>query len=267
MLNILGVVFTSKNKNVKSIAFLLGFCSSSKGVSSLNFSLLHFPTLSLHPTHWLMFFPFPEIVSFSTLRPSRHAFQCCLLAFPSSFLCQVSQVLVQMSARSAHTWSSVRSNFINQKAAFCCPYSHPSFKKISLVLLPPSLFYFPMYFCLTKSLVIFFMLLFLAFKTSFFLPVLHLLPLNSFATRLSSMLLVPTTSTLQLNHLLDSIFTYFPYLFLGVLALSVPNHTDVKSIPCPLLLSNGTIFYWELTAHIGCNNQIFSQGHMMTCKC
>lgn len=64
MLNVLGVVFTSKNKNTKSIAFLLGFCSSSKGVSSLNFSLPHFPTHPPHPTHCLAFFPFPEIVSF-----------------------------------------------------------------------------------------------------------------------------------------------------------------------------------------------------------
>lgn len=67
MLNVLGVVFTSKNKNIKSIAFILGFCSSSKGVSSLNFSLLHFPTLPLRPAHCLIVFPFPEVVSFSAL--------------------------------------------------------------------------------------------------------------------------------------------------------------------------------------------------------
>lgn len=96
------------------------------------------------------------------------------------------------------------------------------------------------------------------------MPVLQLLQLDSFATRLSSMLLVPTTSTVQLNHLLCSFFTYFLHLFLGVLALSVPNHPDIKL--CPFLLSNGTILYWELTAHIGCNSQTFSQWHMMMCK-
>lgn len=136
MLNILGVVFTSKNKNVKSIAFLLGFCSSSKGVSSLNFSLLHFPTLSLYPTHWLMFFPFPEIVSFSILLlpdiPSSVASWFSPLPFcakSARFLCRCQQ--------GQHTHEALLDlHFINQKAAFCSLYSHPSFKNFSLVLLP-----------------------------------------------------------------------------------------------------------------------------------
>lgn len=252
---------------LKALHFFWDFVPPQKESRHLIFPFCispHFPYIQ--PTDWCSF---PS----QRLSPSP---PCVLPDMPSSAaswlsplpFCAKSARFLCRCQQGQHTHEALLDlYFINQKAAFCSLYSHPSFKKISLVLLPPSLFYFPRYFCLTKSLVIFFMFLCLAFKTSFFLPVLHLLPLNSFATRLSSMLLVPTTSTLQLNHLLDSIFTYFPYLFLGVLALSVPNHTDVKSIPCPLLLSNGTIFYWELTAHIGCNNQTFSQGHVMTCKC
>lgn len=160
---------------------------------------LIFPSAFPHTSP--IFNPLPDFLSpprdclLFHLAPSRHPFQCCLLPLPSSFLCQVSQVLVQMSAGSAHTWSSVRSTLHNSESCLLLSLFILHSKTFTLVFLPPSLFYFPIYFCLTKSLVVFFMFLFLAFKSSFFLPVLHLRPLDSLATRLSSMLLVPTTST------------------------------------------------------------------------
>lgn len=131
MLNVLGVVFTSKNKNIKSIAFLWGFCSSSKGVSSLNFSLPHFPTLPPHPTHCLVFFHFPEIVSFPTLllpdTPSSAASWLSPLPFcakSARLLCSLCRC--QWGQHTHEALLDVR--FINQKAAFCSLYSLSSVK-------------------------------------------------------------------------------------------------------------------------------------------
>lgn len=128
MLNVLGVVFTSKNKNIKIIAFLLGFCSSSKGVSSLNFSLQHFPTFRLCPTHCLIFFPFPKIVFFSTLLLPDIPSSVSSWRSPSPF-CAKSYRFLCKCQQGQHTHEALLDlHFINQKAAFCSLYSHSSFK-------------------------------------------------------------------------------------------------------------------------------------------
>ena len=127
----LNVLCTSKNKNIKSIAFLLGFCSFSKGVSSLNFSLPHFPTLPPRPTHCLAFFPFPEIVSFPTLllpdTPSSAAFWLSPLPFcakSARLLCSLCRCQWGQDTHEA----LLDVHFINQKAACCSLYSLTSLK-------------------------------------------------------------------------------------------------------------------------------------------
>lgn len=154
MLNVLGVVFTSNNKNIKSIASLPGFYSSSKGVSSLNSSLPHFPTPPPHQICHLAFFPRDCLLSH--LAPSRHPLQCCLLALPSPFLCQVSQALVQMSLGSAHTRISLRC-MLDKSESYLLLFLFTLFtqKTFSQVLFSRRLSYLPTSFCLGECLVIF----------------------------------------------------------------------------------------------------------------
>lgn len=104
-----GLFSHQRIKILKSLHFFWDFVPPQKESCHLIFPFCispHFPYVQ--PTVW---YTFPS-QRLSPLQPCafRHPFQCCLLALPSSS-CEVGQVLVQMSAGSAYTWSSVRSTF------------------------------------------------------------------------------------------------------------------------------------------------------------
>lgn len=126
-----GGIFTSKNKNIKNIAFLLGFYFSSKGVSSLDSSLPHFPPPP-HQIHRLAFFPFPEVVSFPTLLlpDTRSSAAYCLS--PLLFSAKSARLLCRCLWGQHTHQALLDAHFINQKATFCFSYSLSSLRKLFL---------------------------------------------------------------------------------------------------------------------------------------
>lgn len=130
--------------------FILPFCISP-----------HF--LYVQPTIW---YSFPS-QRLSPFQPC--SFQTSLPVLPpGSPFCVKSDRFLCRCQQGQHTHEALLDlHFINQKAAFCSLYSHSSFKNFFSSPSPSSLFYFPIYFCLTKSFIFFSCFYFLLLKLPF----------------------------------------------------------------------------------------------------
>lgn len=131
MLNVFGVVFTSKNKNTKRTAFLLGSCSSSNESCHLIFCFRislcfpHIQPIAWHSLSSQSLSPFPPC-SFWT-PPSSAASWLSPLPFCAKSVRLLRSLCSCQWGQHTHR-ALLDVHYINQEAAFCSLYSLSSLK-------------------------------------------------------------------------------------------------------------------------------------------
>lgn len=148
-----------------------------RSLSSLSFSLPHFPTLPPRPTHCLAFSPFPEIVVFPTLLlPDTTSSDASWLS-PLPFCAKLARLLCSLCRCwwGQHTHEALlHVHFINQKAAFCSLCSLSSVENFFSSPSPFQPLLLPYILLPHRKLGNFLhVFLSLTLKTSLFLPILH----------------------------------------------------------------------------------------------